>query len=360
MCPICNNHNFNTVCPSCSSHNNGCNAGGHCNNWITNGLHCNDWDNWSNQCNEISRCGCQLLQPSNCVFYSGATTSCLGIRTNTTLTDVIQAFDAKFCTISPSGTPSGVTCTAVIGQTGQIITTSITPSGGQCSAYNISISPVILNQINTNATNISTLFGAISGFITNITTNTPLSLDITNPSVGVFNIDYIPPSSGISGILHSDYSSASTSNTSWTTIKTFPIPAFTLAVSGDKIIARTLFRGAGTPASGASVRVQFNSVTVCKVFQFNVTSLNGLYLTLSVIRNSNSVVYLQLKIEGATDNSTMLTTLEINGTTGTSYVTPMAGLNLGATPYSINCDIQSISPGDASCEYLEVELIKHV
>ena len=93
-------------CNQCGSYGcPGCNAGGICQNLNTNGLNCNSgWNQWNNQCNEVSNCGCPVLLKSDCVFYSGATTSCLGIQTNATLTSVIQAFDAKICTLTP---PSG-------------------------------------------------------------------------------------------------------------------------------------------------------------------------------------------------------------------------------------------------------------
>ncbi len=334
MCHICNNSS--------------CNGGGLCGYNNTNGLLCNEW---SNSCNEAKKCGCKWLVPSDCVFYTGSVTPCLAITTNTTLTNVIKRFDAAFCNIAPSGVSSGCPIT-VSGTTGQI---NVTQTGSGCSSnYQIGLSNVITSNIDTINSQINNISNFLLTTITSITTNTPANLDITNPSTNVWNIDYIPPATGISGILWSDYTDSTTVNTSWTTVKTYSVTATTLSTNGDKLIANTRF--VASTKSG-KVRIQFNNVTIVQEYTFNPSNLDMIDFELWIVRTSNTSVSIILKGLGGADNSIEYITF---GSQSRSYIIPIAGLNLSTTSYSIDCDIQSVVPGDIVNNFLEVEYIKKI
>ena len=335
------------MCQKCGSFSCGnCDGGGLCQNLNSTGLLCNQpiFESCSDNC------GCPIMLKSSCCYYDGSTTSCLGITTNTTLTNVIKKLDQAFCTIVP---PSGVTCTGIVGQTGRIKSTAITPSGNQCSAYNIDIDPIIINQITNNTTNISNLYSIVGGTVSSIVSST---LTVSGPTAGVVTIDYTPPAITGSGILYSDYTDSTTLNTSWTTVKTYPIAANTLTTNGDKIIALTRFTCVApvpSPGTDPQIRIQFNGVTVMVGGSFAISNLNMVDFELSIIRTSNTAVVLLLKSYNSSDfTGSFYASVAQNVF---SYIIPMAGLNLTTNSYSIDCDIKSAVAGDTINRLLEVE-----
>lgn len=341
------------ACNFCS--NSFCNNGGICQVSNTSGLNCNAWGNSNCIQNNWNQCGCQFLQPSDCVFYSGVTTPCLGIRTNTNLTDIIKIFDKVACTsINPSGISSS--CTEINGTPNQIISVAtLQPSG--CSSYQIGISPIVLNSISTNTTNIATLSGQISNLVSSVITNTPNFLSISGPTAGIVTINYIPPSGASSGIIWSDYTNSTTTNTSFQTIKSYSIGATQLSTNGDKIVTQIRFISTNSSSGIPLVRIQFNGVTIVQNFPFFTNNVNMYEFELWIVRLSNTSVDLILKINTGTDTGTLYKCVSSDGY---SYVINMSGLNLTTTSYSIDCDAMSVIAGDITCNFLEVEYKKRI
>lgn len=345
-------------CQFCS--NSKCQNGGICNNLITNGLNC---DGWQNQAYiptlnlDSDKCGCNPLITSNCVAYSGTTTPCLGIITGTNLTNIIQAIDKAICLVSPSGispSPSGVP--TVSGTVNQIV---VTPTGTTpLINYQVGLSSVVTGEISTIQTQISNISTFLTTCITNLTTNTPQNLNITNPSTNNWNIDFTQTPSGQSGVLYSDYSNSTTSNTSATVVKTYSLVSTTFSKNGDKVIARTRFVCPLIDKqiyAQAQVHMAFAGVTIASSFVFESVNITMFDIEMSIQRFSNTTVEIILKLVGGSDNGTYYIS---QGNNPISYIVPVAGLNLTTTSYPIDCVITSGIAGDTTCQFLTIDYLK--
>jgi len=341
--------------PNCCTPFNcpGCNAGGICQNLITNGLGCNQF---IPGCNIPDPCGCPIFLKSDCVYYSGSTTPCLGIQTNSNLTNIIKAIDLKLCAISPP--TSGVCPITVTGTTNQI---NVSTTGSGCSTnYQVGLSSTVTGEISTIQSQISSISTFLNTAVNCITTNTPQNLTITGPTSNCINIDFVAPASGVTGVLYSDYSDSTTNNTSWSTVKTYNVSPNTLSINGDELVIKSRFTCASPispPGTPPRVRIQFNGVTILLVSNFDISNLNMMDWEISIVRISNTTVNILLTYTGNTDIGIFYTQVQAPIK---SYLISMAGLNLSAGNYNIDCDIMSATAGDTICRFLEVDLIKKI
>lgn len=134
---------------------------------------------------------------TDCVFYTGATTSCLGITSNTNLSSIIRTLDAAICAISPSGQFNVI----VSGVSGQTTVSSSTI--GQTIYYTVGLSPNITGQISTLNSQVATINTFIAGATDTITSS---SLTVTQPSAHVWNIEGgAIPGTTCNGIIYTDF-----------------------------------------------------------------------------------------------------------------------------------------------------------
>jgi hypothetical protein len=116
--------------------------------------------------------------------------------TGSTLEAIVQALDAKICSISPA---SGFT-TSVSNVSGQTV---VTPSTiGSNTNYQVGIANNILNNITNNTNNIVSINNFLTDTVTNITSS---SLTITTPSPHTFNIEAPAGNTNLSGVTYADY-----------------------------------------------------------------------------------------------------------------------------------------------------------
>lgn len=338
---------------SCNCGNSWCYNGSICNYNITNGLCCNTCN--SNPCHCHNPCDCLDFVKSNCVYYTGATTSCLAIPTNATLTTIINTIDHAICNLP---TPSGFGCSVITGQTGQIVSTPYTITNNNCGGYLISIDGAITGPIAANTAAIAAINIALLSKTDNITTNTPSYLSISATNSHTWNIDFINPSGVNAGILYESYTNSPTINTSWSTLKTYSILAGQLNTNGDTIEghSRYLINPSGVLSTNyPTVRIQFNGNTLMQEFPISAFNVNVVDFEFKIVRISNTQVDITVSSVVGADNGTFY---NIIGTAIKSYVIPITALNLTTTAYSINIDGKSNSAGDISVNILELEYIK--
>ena len=174
-------------CNSCVSESGYCNS---CNQVVTIPTIISD-----TPCN-----GCQIQVEGSCTFYSGTTTPCLGITTNTTLDSIVQKIDAAICAIPGV---SGITQKIYVVSPVSGQTTVSTNTIGNSTYYTVGVSPNIINQITGNTSAISTINTYLSGVTTTITSS---SLIVTNPSPHVWNIEDVDaPTPFYGGITYADH-----------------------------------------------------------------------------------------------------------------------------------------------------------
>lgn len=196
-------------------------------------------------------CGCPIQLSSKCIIYKSDALSCLEIQAGTPLEDILKTIDTAFCNI----TPSGVLSYEVVSADSTHITV-VPTQAGTVVTFTLDLAAAFVTRLSNAETNINSIYDILADLPITITTDTPLDIAITHPSVNTWKVNYIgSPTPFLGGVIHSNCTQAirpvTTTNATTKNFLTNYLTAYSLA-SGDMIKVRATFQSPTTTDLGAN------------------------------------------------------------------------------------------------------------
>lgn len=322
-----------------------------------------------NTCTCDQNCGCNPSVKGKCVFYRGATLTCLGedITTGMNYDAILAILVDSIC--GGISNPSGHVYT-VIGTSNEINVSNTTI--GNVTTYQVSLSNTIKDEIADIQSDIASLQTCCDASIKEITTNTPFNLLITDEGSGTWNIDFQNPSGNYNydGIVYNDTTAATLPAGSGTTVvvKTFNRNYVSQNNISDNDEIKFQFTGkiqAGVAATDSLIVELFDATTLTVLASVNLGSFNTNGISSYVIDGILDVI--------SVGSKTGLLTVRIernnvdNGTTS-DLVRAVANINQDVTNINYNNltirlkqnNISSVNSVDNRCRKFTVEVRKYI
>lgn len=251
-----------------------------------------------NRCREpYNRCSCSdnscpVELSTKCIFYKGASLSCLNITKGENLEDILIGLNTILCDLDPSSVITYV----VQGTTNEIVVTSNTVSN--TTTFTVGLNDTILNDITTIQSQISVIQAAIATIPITLSTSSP-EITLVENSANNWSINWTAPSStNFDGIVYNQLTPTATSGAGGTqTISSYNRNYITNSgvQNGDEI--RVVVEGQiGVGASTADTLIfdilDVNSSTVIYTItydSFNASAISSFQLESTIAVKDNTI-----------------------------------------------------------------------